>query len=250
MLIFTFLGFVVGVLIGLTGVGGGALITPSLIFLGVEPLTAVGTDLMYASVTKIFGTFFHKKNGNVRLDTSLKLFLGSFPAIVIGSQILRTIDRELINHYLTILLGVILVITSIMSLRKNKFKKNENLKFLTLIMIGFIVGLIVQFTSVGAGVLVSFILANFTTLNPRHVVGTTIFYGLLLSLFSTVSHVSLGNVNYSLALWLIFGTIPGVYTGTYLNSNIKKDKLRRIINLLILFIGVLIIIYVLGSIKI
>ncbi|MDK2988202.1 MAG: uncharacterized protein PWQ47_1340 [Methanothermococcus sp.] len=249
MLLFTFLGFVVGVLVGLTGVGGGALMTPSLIFLGVEPLTAVGTDLVYASVTKIFGTIFHRKKGNIELDTSLKLFAGSFPAIIIGSQILRYVNRDLINHHLTVFLGIILIITSILSLRKGRFEGRKSLKSLTLILLGFFVGLVVQFTSVGAGVLVGFILANFTTLNPRYVVGTTVFYGLMLSLVSAASHISLGNVNYYLSLWLVLGTIPGVYFGTHLNSIIKKDKLRRVINMLILFTGMVTIASVFNGFK-
>ena len=94
MLIFTFLGFLVGTLVGLTGMGGGALMTPALIFLGVEPVIAVGTDLLYATVTRIFGVFFHQRKNGLRVDLALRLFVGSLPAIVLGNFLLRKLtDR-------------------------------------------------------------------------------------------------------------------------------------------------------------
>ncbi|XRP97084.1 sulfite exporter TauE/SafE family protein [Methanocaldococcus sp. 16A] len=235
--IFIILGFVVGFLVGLTGIGGGVLMTPLLIFLGVEPLIAVGTDLLYAAITKIVGAILHNKKGNININIALKLFLGSLPAIIVGSIVLRLVDRVEINNFLTIILGVILIITSIINL-KGRFVKKICFSSSVLVFFGFLVGLIVQFTSVGSGVLVTLALTNFTKLLPRSVVGTSIFYGLLLTSLSTLSHISLGNVDYSLALSLILGTIPGVYVGTYVNSNIPQDKLRKFINLIILFMGI------------
>jgi len=97
------LGFVVGVAIGLTGIGGGVLMAPSLIFLGVEPVITIGTDLVYAAVTKGLGAYYHNKKGNINSNIALKLFLGSFPAVVMGSIILRTVNREEINSFLTVM---------------------------------------------------------------------------------------------------------------------------------------------------
>jgi len=247
MISFISLGFLVGVLVGLTGVGGGALMTPSLIFLGVEPLTAVGTDLVYATITRVFGVFFHNKKGHVKKDIALKLFMGSVPAIALASIILRMVSKEEINQYLTLVLGIILVTTSSITILKGEFGRRTFSPH-ALVVLGFVVGLIVQFTSVGAGVIISFALMNFTDLEPRYVVGTTIFYGLLLASLSALSHMSLGNVDYLLALSLIAGTIPGVYAGTHINSSIPKDKLKSLVNMIILGIGVVILLTKLGGV--
>ncbi|WP_457754603.1 sulfite exporter TauE/SafE family protein [Thermococcus sp.] len=242
MFSFIFLGFLVGFLVGLTGIGGGALMTPSLIFLGVEPLIAVGTDLLYATVTRIFGMFFHHKKGSIRVDLALRLFAGSLPAILLGSILLRIIDKSTLNNYLTLLLGIILVLSSFLSLVKGEIHVPIRPRREYLYLLGFIVGLTVQFTSVGAGVIVSFALMNLAKLSPREVVGVTIFYGLALSAFSVLNYVFLGSINYHLALVLIAGTLPGVYLGTHVNAKVDRDRLKSVINLTILVIGLLILI--------
>ena len=240
MILFILLGFIVGFLVGLTGIGGGALMTPSLIFLGVEPLMAVGTDLLYATVTRIFGVLFHHKKGKIRFDLALRLFAGSLPAILLGSVLLRIIDKSTLNSYLTILLGAILVISSFLSLIKGEIHVPIRPRREYLYLLGFIVGLTVQFTSVGAGVIVSFALMNLAKLSPREVVGVTIFYGLALSSFSTLNYAFLGSVDYRLASVLIAGTLPGVYLGTHVSVKANKDNLKSAVNVIILIIGLLI----------
>ncbi|WP_258083270.1 sulfite exporter TauE/SafE family protein [Thermococcus thermotolerans] len=234
---FAGLGFLVGFLVGLTGVGGGALMTPSLIFLGVEPLTAVGTDLLYATVTRIFGVFFHGRRGRIRYDIALRLFAGSVPAVVLGGIILREIDRAVLNEYLTPLLGGILVLSAVLSLLKGEFDLPVRPRWAYVYLLGFVVGLTVQFTSVGAGVIVSFTLMNVAKLDPKDVVGVTIFYGLVLSAFSFLNYAGIGGVDYGLAGTLILGTIPGVYLGTHVNRTTDREKLKRAINVIILLIG-------------
>jgi len=221
--------------------------TPSLIFLGVEPLIAVGTDLLYAFITKIFGSFFHKRNGNVNFNIALRLFLGSSPAIIFGTFLLEVINREVLNKYVTLILALVLIISSIISFYKGK-SRNKKLNNNVFILIGFLVGLIIQLTSVGAGVIVGFVLLNFTNLHPKEVVGTTIFYGVLIALLQCLSHATLGNVDYMLALYLVVGTIPGVYLGTCLNSKVPKEILRKIIIISILIIGIVMVVRVFGSI--
>ncbi|WP_456423176.1 sulfite exporter TauE/SafE family protein [Thermococcus sp.] len=240
MIAFVALGFLVGFLIGLTGVGGGSLMTPSLIFLGVEPLTAVGTDLLYATVTRVFGVFFHGKKGHVRKDIAFRLLAGSVPAVLIGGYAVRHIPKEILNHYLTLLLGLILVITATLSLLKGEIRVPVKPRWVYVYLLGFIVGLTVQFTSVGAGVIVSFTLMNVARINPREVVGTTILYGLALSAMSFLSYASMGSVDYTLAETLIAGTIPGVYLGTHVNANVDKERLKRTINVIIFIIGLVV----------
>jgi len=240
VIVFVLLGFVVGFLIGLTGVGGGSLMTPSLIFLGVEPLTAVGTDLLYATVTRVFGVLFHGKRGHVRKDIALRLLAGSVPAVLVGGYILRALDKEVLNRYLTLTLGIILVVTALLSLLKGEIKPPVRPRWAYVYLLGFIVGLTVQFTSVGAGVIISFTLMNVARINPREVVGTTILYGLVLSAMSFVSYASMGSVDYRLAGTLIAGTVPGVYLGTYLGSRIDAGALKRVVNAVILAIGLIV----------
>ncbi|KUH34430.1 permease [Thermococcus celericrescens] len=239
MLTFAGLGLLVGFLVGLTGVGGGALMTPSLIFLGVEPLTAVGTDLLYATVTRIFGVFFHGRRGRMRYDIALRLFAGSIPAIILGGIILREIDREVLNDYLTLLLGLILVVSAVLSLLKGEIHIPIKPRWAYVYLLGFVVGLTVQFTSVGAGVIVSFTLMNVARIGPRDVVGVTITYGLALSALSFLNYVGMGSVDYALAGALIAGTIPGVYAGTNVNSRADRERLKKVINIIILLIGLL-----------
>ncbi len=234
---FVGLGFLVGFLVGLTGVGGGALMTPSLIFLGVEPLTAVGTDLLYATATRVFGLFFHQRKGRIRYDIALRLFAGSVPAIILGGVLLRWVNREVLNEYLTVLLGAVLVASAVLSLLKGEIHLPIRPRWAYVYLLGFVVGLTVQFTSVGAGVIVSFTLMNVARLEPRDVVGMTITYGLALSTFSFLNYASVGSVDYGIASLLVLGTVPGVYLGTHLNRITDRRRLKRAINVIILLIG-------------
>ena len=242
MITFIVLGFIVGFLIGLTGVGGGSLMTPALIFLGVQPLTAVGTDLLYATVTRVLGVFFHGKRGHVRKDIAFRLLAGSVPAVLIGGYAVKHIPKEILNHYLTLVLGLILIITATLGILKGEIRVPVKPRWAYVYLLGFIVGLTVQFTSVGAGVIVSFTLMNIARINPREVVGTTILYGLVLSAMSFLSYASMGSVDYPLAGALIIGTVPGVYLGTHVNAKVDKEKLKKAINLIILLIGLAIVI--------
>ncbi len=235
--VFVGLGLLVGFLVGLTGVGGGALMTPSLIFLGVEPLTAVGTDLLYATVTRVFGVFFHGRKGRIRYDIALRLFAGSVPAIILGGVLLRWVNREVLNEYLTILLGAVLVASAVLSLLKGEIHLPLRPRWAYVYLLGFVVGLTVQFTSVGAGVIVSFILTNVARLEPRDVVGVTITYGLALSAFSFLNYAGIGSVDYGIASLLVLGTVPGVYLGTHVGRNADGARLKKAINIIILLIG-------------
>ncbi|AFK22095.1 putative permease [Pyrococcus sp. ST04] len=211
--------------------------TPALIFLGVEPLTAVGTDLLYATVTRVFGVFFHGRRGHVRTDIAFRLLAGSVPAVLVGGYIVRHLPKELLNRHLTLVLGIILIVTATLSLLRGEISIPVRPRWAYVYLLGFIVGLTVHFTSVGAGVIISFSLMNVAKINPRNVVGTTIFYGLALSALSFLSYASMGSVDYQLAGALILGTVPGVYFGTHVNARADKERLKKVINFIILLIG-------------
>jgi len=231
------LGLTVGFLVGLTGIGGGALMTPSLIFLGMEPLRAVGTDLLYVTATKVFGTAFHHRMGRVRYDIALRLLAGSVPAVILGGFLLRILDRDALNSYLTLLLGLVLVSSAAISMVKQELNPPIRPRMFHLYVLGFVVGLTVQFTSVGAGVIVSFTLINLARISPADVVGISIFYGLLLSLMSFLNYASINSVDYTIAAMLISGSIFGVFAGTKISTKTESEKLKKVINLLIAVIG-------------
>ena len=234
------LGFAVGYLIGLTGIGGGSLLTPSLVMLGVEPVVAVGTDLVYATLARALGVAFLGMRGRVRRGILARLIAGSIPAVILGRALLQWLPHASVNRYVTILLGMVLAATSLLNLLRDELHIPIRATRRHAYLAGFVVGLTVQFTSVGAGVLVSFALVNIAKLDPREAVGTVLGYGLALGALSALSYASLGLVDYKLALLLSLGGAPGVLLGAWTASRINPAILRRVLNTLILIIGVFI----------
>ncbi|AFK22071.1 putative permease [Pyrococcus sp. ST04] len=216
--------------------------TPSLIFLGVEPLVAVGSDLLFASVTKMFGLVLYQKRGRIKWNLVAGLLLGSLPAVGLGFLILKTFSKDTLNHYLTLFLGVTLIASSFLNIVKERLYPKIKIKPYQLYFLGFVVGLIVQFTSVGAGVVVTFVLVNLARLSPKDVAGVSIAYGLMLSALSFLNYAYLGFVNLRMVGPLIAGSLPGVYVGVQVNSKVDEEKLRKLINFIILVLGVAIVV--------
>ncbi len=233
------LGFIVGLLIGLTGVGGGSLMTPTLVFLGVPPLVAVGSDLLYATITRVLGVAVYGLRGRIRFDIALRLALGSLPAVALGGALLRILPEDALNLALRYALGLVLVVTSLLALSEREVPLPVRPRKSHAILAGFIVGLTVQFTSVGAGVLVGFAMLHIAKLDPREVVGTSLFYGLVLGVLSYANYALLGSVDYGLVSLLAAGTVPGVLLGSWLSSRSDPMVLKRVLNIIILAIGVL-----------
>ena len=247
-IVFILLGFVVGVLMGVTGMGGAVLMTPALILLGVSPLTAVGTDLLFMAVTKSFGTLFHGIKRNLDIKIGIKLFLGALPAFVIAYVILLFIDKDFVNRYLTFVLGGLLVLVAILTFIRLKAQQKEDFKktaseengmkqTLTILAVGFIVGLTVQFTSVGAGIIVIFALVYLLKMTPKVVVGTSLLFGVMMSILGAVSHFTLGNVDYIMAIFLMIGSVVGIYFGTQMTTKIPAAKFKVVLDVGILFLG-------------
>ena len=248
-IVFILLGFVVGVLMGITGMGGAVLMTPTLILLGVSPLTAVGTDLMFMAVTKSFGTVFHGIKRNLDIKIGMKLFVGALPAFIIAYGVLYYVDKDLVNKYLTFVLGCLLIVVAILTFirlrarrgkrpRKNGFEENGFRQTAAILAVGFIVGLTVQFTSVGAGIIVIFALVYILKMKPKVVVGTSLLFGVLMSILGAVSHSTLGNVDYMMAVFLMLGSVVGIYFGTQMTTKIPAAKFKIVLDVGILFLGV------------
>ena len=246
---FIFSGFLVGLLVGLTGVGGGSLMTPILVlFFHIKPALAVGTDLLYASVTKSVGIFAHGKLGNIDWKIVKRLMLGSIPASIFTTYYLRRIDVastgavDIIKFYL----GIALLLTSIavifrpFLIKKSKielFKSDTSIAIVT-ISLGLILGGLVTLTSVGAGALgVTALLLIYPRIGITKIVGTDIAHAVPLTLVAGLGHASLGTVDYSLLSVLLIGSIPGIYIGSHLSSKVSEQSVRYVLALILIYVG-------------
>jgi uncharacterized membrane protein YfcA len=246
---FIFSGFIVGLLVGLTGVGGGSLMTPILVlFFHIKPALAVGTDLLYASVTKSVGIFAHGKLGNIDWKIVKRLMVGSIPASILTTYYLRQIDVastgavDIIKFYL----GIALLLTSIAVIfrpyliEKSKvtlLKKDSAISIATIIL-GLILGGLVTLTSVGAGALgVTALLLIYPKIGITKIVGTDIAHAVPLTLVAGIGHASLGTVDYSLLGVLLIGSIPGIYIGSHLSSKVSEQSVRYVLALILIYVG-------------
>lgn len=242
-------GFIVGLLVGLTGVGGGSLMTPLLVLIFKFPAAiAVGTDLIYAGITKSFGVFSHNKFGHINWRIVGHLMLGSIPASILMNLYIQDIDlgsTETIA-FIELWLGVALIFTSAAVLSQpliiSKSKKNElytikNAKSFT-IFLGFLLGGMVTLTSVGAGAMgVTALLLIYPKMKIKNIIGTDIAHAVPLTLFAGLGHYKLGNVDSILLISLLIGSIPGVWLGSNLSSKIDENKLRYILVFILLGVG-------------
>ncbi|TSA42984.1 MAG: sulfite exporter TauE/SafE family protein [Methylotenera sp.] len=247
---YIFSGFVVGLLVGLTGVGGGSLMTPMLVLLfHIKPAVAVGTDLLYASVTKTAGIFAHGKLGNIDWRIVKLLAAGSIPASVLTTLYLKGLDIASDDAVATIKfwLGVALLLTSVSVLFRNQliqFSKNHGwIKTswtapLT-ILLGLVLGVLVTLTSVGAGALgVTALFIIYPRASINKIVGTDIAHAVPLTLAAGLGHASLGTVDYKLLGILLIGSIPGIWIGSHLSSKIAEHWVRYTLALILIFVGV------------
>ncbi len=231
-------GFGTGILVGLTGMGGGALMTPLLILMGVRPVVAVGTDLVYGFVTKVFGAVQHYRQANVNLDMVKRLAVGSLPGAAVGILFLAFLkgnNGALVDEIVRHALGFALILVAVLIFfgRKApdfiKRKKDLLLSNRALIVTGAAVGFLVTVTSVGSGTIIVALLLVGSSLNAREVVGTDITHAILLLGLAGMGHFSLGTVDFTLVGQILVGSIPGVLLGARLASRVPLTALRAIL---------------------
>lgn len=247
---FIFSGFVVGLLVGLTGVGGGSLMTPLLVLVFKFPTAiAIGTDLLYAAITKSAGVISHSRLNNIEWKIVKNLMIGSIPASFFTTYYLKGIDLyasknvEIINFFL----GIALILTSFavilqpFILKKSRKKIIEDEKNTTILTIslGLLLGVLVTLTSVGAGALgVTALILLYPSLSIKKVIGTDIAHAVPLTLFAGLGHLNLGTVNGFLLLSLLIGSIPGISLGSNLSAKIDEKWLRFILAIVLLIVGI------------
>jgi uncharacterized membrane protein YfcA len=240
-------GFVVGVLIGLTGMGGGLLMTPLLILLyGFSPKMAVGTDLVYAATTKAAGTWQHLRQKTVDWNIVWKLICGSVPGGFLGVFLigfLHQIPGIDVDQIFNKVLGITFICVSLIFIGKMIFHRNQNkssgiMMKIPITLIGFLGGFLVGLTSVGSGSLFMVALISCTTLTATKLVGTDIVHAFFLTLATGSLHAVYGHVEWNFLLWLLVGSIPGILLGGRLTLKIPDWILRIAIILVLLLTGV------------
>ena len=236
-------GFAVGLLVGMTGVGGGSLMTPLLTLLfGVTPAVAVGTDLAFASLTKGVGTFTHRLRGTVHWDIVRRLCLGALPAAVLASFALKhfgTLNKE-IGQVIRYMIAASVLLTVIALLFKRKMlawitaHPERQLQGRALsnatIACGALLGTLVTISSIGAGAIGATLLVMlYPRLSSAEVAGTDIAYAVPLTAIAAVGHWWLGSINWSLLLTLLVGSLPGITLGSYAARAVPERLLRGLL---------------------
>jgi uncharacterized protein len=242
-------GFLVGVLIGLTGIGGGAVMTPFLILvLGTRPVVAVGTDLVYGAVTKMAGAWLHWRQGTVDIPLALKLASASVPAGLVAVFALQMLppSTEAADAAVRRALGVVLVIVAIMMILRLRGDMSltvperwrVGLQRRGTYIVGAIVGALVGFTSVGSGSLLVPFLVSVHPMTTARIVGTDVFHAAMLVTATAAGHVHGNSVDWPLAASLLVGSIPGVTIGSWMAPKVSSRALRAALAALLLLTGI------------
>jgi uncharacterized membrane protein YfcA len=243
-------GFLVGMLVGLTGVGGGSLMTPVLVLLfGFHPSTAVGTDLLYASVTKSVGTVVHGKQQTVDWRIVGALATGSVPAAILTLLLMSrfgTMSGEA-SHVLSLLLGMSLLLTGLAVFFRPWILNwaGEHIDAMSVaraarwtIALGAALGVLVSITSVGAGALgTTALLILYPRLPVARIAGSDIAHAVPLTLIAGIGHWLMGSVDFALMLALLIGSIPGIIAGSLLGSRARDNVLRPVLATTLLIVA-------------
>jgi uncharacterized membrane protein YfcA len=235
-------GFGVGLLVGMTGVGGGSLMTPLLILLfGIHPSTAVGTDLLYAAATKTGGSVVHGWARSIHWPAVIRLASGSIPASIVTLVLLWRLNldsaaaRSLVNEVLC--LALLLTASSLIfrkaileSLRWRVERLNERTIARATVLVGAILGALVSISSVGAGAVgVTALLLLYPRLPMARIVGSDIVHAVPLTLIAGIGHWILGAIDWPLMGVLLIGSLPGIVIGSYCATRVPETALRLLL---------------------
>jgi len=252
---FILAGFLVGTVVGLTGVGGGSLMTPILIFVfGVKPYMAVGTDLLFAAFTKMGGTVKMARTGLVPWRVVLHLSAGSIPAALITLWVLKTLGPAdpAVQHLMTSTLGVALLLTAAATLYKALRGKaapktiaagQEALAATARhwslpLLFGALIGVLVSITSVGAGAIgVTVLMVLYPLLPLPRIVAADIAYAVPLTLVAGLGHASIGSVDWHMLTLLLLGSLPGIWLGSHFMTRVPERAIRSLLSLLLAYAG-------------
>ncbi len=245
-------GFGVGLLIGVTGMGGASLMTPLLILLfGVKPLTAVGTDILYAAVTKTVGGYKHLRLGTVHRGIVFWLAVGSVPSAMAGVWAVELLQRrhgDAIDGIMLGMLGGALLVVGVVTLLRSLFAGGAihersqihlcGRHIAAAVVTGMVTGFVIGFTSAGSGTLIAIALIAIFRLTPHRVVGTDVLHAAVLLWVAGAAHWIAGNVDLALAGTILAGSIPGVLVGAGLSVRAPQSLLRYALAVVLIASGV------------
>jgi uncharacterized protein len=245
-------GFGVGFLVGLTGMGGGSIMTPLLVLIfGVQPTTAIGTDIAYAAVTKSAGSWRHLKLKTVNLPLVYWMAIGSVPMAILGVWVLDLLKRQLGDQLdetvFAILAACLLVVGAATLLRgfflANKIQERDDFELHTrhkvaAVAIGATTGFVIGLSSAGSGTLIGMMLLTVYRLRPQKVVGTDVVHAAILLWAAGIAHAVGGNVDYGLMVNILIGSVPGVIIGSQLSVKWPQGVLRGALGVILIAAGV------------
>jgi len=242
-------GLGIGLLVGLTGMGGASLMTPLLILVfGVSPVTAIGTDIFYAAITKTVGGWQHLKQGTVHRGIAFWMAVGSVPAAIGGVFVIEYLQREYgedeVKQLVLGMLGAALLVVGIATLLRGWFLSDAipereamhlyRRHILGAIITGLTTGFVIGLTSAGSGTLIAIVLIMVFRLTPQRVVGTDIFHAAVLLWAAGAAHWLGGNIDFALAGNILIGSIPGVVLGASLAVKAPQKLLRNALGIVLI----------------
>lgn len=246
-------GALTGLVVGLTGVGGGALMTPILLLIfGVAPTTAIGTDLWFAALTKSAAVPIHQGRGRIDWQIARRLWMGSLPAALVAVVLLKSgLVGAHQSGFLTAAIAGAVILTALGMLFRRSAKDldevqdeqgsgmTHGLRVALTVTAGAVLGLLVTLTSVGAGAIGAAFLAFLypTRLSPSRLVATDLVHAIPLALFAGAGHLLVGNVDPKLLAFLLCGSIPGVLLGAKLSHRLPQAALRGCLAVVLLAVG-------------
>ena len=245
-------GFGIGLLVGMTGMGGASLMTPLLILVfGIQPVTAIGTDIFYGAVTKSVGGYKHLKFGTVHKGLAFWLAVGSVPAAISGVWVIellqRTYGEDTLDTLILGMLGGTLVVVGVATLLRtllfsNVIQERSSLHLyrrhiIAAVITGATTGFVIGLTSAGSGTLIAIALISIFRLTPQRVVGTDVFHAAVLLWAAGIAHWIGGNIDFALAATILAGSIPGVILGTNLSVKTPQTFLRYALGVVLIASG-------------
>jgi uncharacterized protein len=246
-------GLGIGVLVGMTGMGGGSLMTPLLILIfGIQPTTAIGTDIFYSAVTKTVGGWRHFRMKTVNMELVKWLSFGSVPAAILGVAIVSVlqdhIGEDRLDSLVYAVLGGTLLMVGIITLTRALILRNlveerdrfevERRHKIAAVVIGATTGFVIGITSAGSGTVIAILLIAVYRLAPKKVVGTDVFHAAILLWAAGIAHWIGGNVDFTLAGNILLGSIPGVVIGAALSDRAPQGFIRTALGVVLVGSGI------------
>jgi uncharacterized protein len=246
-------GLGIGVLVGMTGMGGGSLMTPLLILIfGIQPTTAIGTDIFYSAVTKTVGGWRHFRMKTVNMELVKWLSFGSVPAAVVGVAIVSVLQAHIgedrLDSLVYAVLGGTLLMVGIITLTRALILRNlleerdrfdvERRHKVAAVVIGATTGFVIGVTSAGSGTVIAILLIAVYRLSPKKVVGTDVFHAAVLLWAAGIAHWVGGNVDFTLAGNILLGSVPGVVIGAALSDKAPQGFIRTALGVVLVGSGI------------